>query len=191
MPVIKEEDLVKLYSELEKLKGDNEKLETGFVDLKLKSNKIIKEKKNNRIIITLLLIAFLASLAFLYWNYSKSKLATKKAAEKEVVLLDSIQRLSKFNNSDVVYSIQLGVFKDLDIDFDNRVNTNFKEIVTDNGNAYQIGNFLSYKNATAFKNDIKKLGLKDVFLVPYNKSKERIDIKKALVLSKEEQFIKD
>ena len=199
MPVIKEEDLLKLYSDLEQFKVDNQKLEEGFVGLKLKCNKVMKERKRNIIILILLLIALLTSLLFLYFNYSKSNLAIKKTAEKELFLLDSIQKLSisipnnNNNNSEaeVVYSIQLGVFKNLDIDFNNNENTNFKEVLTDNGNAYQLANFLSYEKATEFKNEIIKIGLKDVFLVPYNKNTERINIKEALVLSKEEQFIKD
>ena len=195
MPVIKQEDLVELYSELDTLKVDKEKLQKGFVALKLKSNKIEKKHKRNRIAIILLLIALISSLFFLYFNYTKSKLVIKNNQEKQLVLLDSIQKLtpliSNKNNAAVVYSIQLGVFKELDIEFNDKENTNFKEIETDNGNIYQLGVFTSYKTATTFKNEIKKIGLKDVFLVPYNKAEERIDIKEALVLSNEEEFITD
>ncbi|WP_299064112.1 hypothetical protein [uncultured Polaribacter sp.] len=195
MSIIKEEDLLKLYKEVDKLKIDNRNLQKGFVNLKLKSNKIINDKKRNTNIFIVLLILFILSLIFLFCSYSNSKLAAKEAAQKELVLLDSIQKITTTlpfkNNADVVYSIQLGVFKNFDIDFDNNENTNFKEVITENGNAYLIGNFSTYTKATTFKEEIKKLGLKDVFLVPYNKNKERIDIKEALVLSKEEEFIID
>lgn len=195
MAVIKEEDLVELYSELDTLKIDKEKLQAGFVDLKIKSNKIEKQNKRSKIILIIAAILLFASLAFLYFNNNKSKAEFKKTEEKQLTLLDSIQKLSQFvpnkNKAAVVYTIQLGVFKDLNVEFNNEENTNFNEVETENGNVYQIGTFTSYKTATNFKEEIRKIGLKDVFLVPYNKDKERIDIKEALILSNEEEFIKD
>lgn len=195
MAVIKEEDLVELYSELDTLKIDKEKLQAGFVDLKIKSNKIEKQNKRSKIILIVAAILLFASLAFLYFNNNKSKAEFKKTEEKQLTLLDSIQKLSQFvpnkNKAEVVYTIQLGVFKDLNVEFNNEENTNFNEVETENGNVYQIGTFTSYKTATNFKEEIRKIGLKDVFLVPYNKDKERIDIKEALILSNEEEFIKD
>lgn len=195
MAVIKEEDLVELYSELDTLKIDKEKLQAGFVDLKIKSNKIEKQNKRSKIILIVAAILLFVSLAFLYFNNNKSKAEFKKTEEKQLTLLDSIQKLSQFvpnkNKAAVVYTIQLGVFKDLNVEFNNEENTNFNEVETENGNVYQIGTFTSYKTATNFKEEIRKIGLKDVFLVPYNKDKERIDIKEALILSNEEEFIKD
>lgn len=195
MAVIKEEDLVELYSELDTLKIDKEKLQAGFVDLKIKSNKIEKQNKRSKIILIVAAILLFVSLAFLYFNNNKSKAEFKKTEEKQLTLLDSIQKLSQFvpnkNKAEVVYTIQLGVFKDLNVEFNNEENTNFNEVETENGNVYQIGTFTSYKTATNFKEEIRKIGLKDVFLVPYNKDKERIDIKEALILSNEEEFIKD
>ena len=49
MPIIKEEDLLALYSELDSLKGDKEKLQTGFVDLKIKSNKVEKQLRRSKV----------------------------------------------------------------------------------------------------------------------------------------------
>ncbi|ARV06323.1 hypothetical protein BTO04_06240 [Polaribacter sp. SA4-10] len=110
-------------------------------------------------------------------------------------MLDSIQKLtplvSNINKAEVLYTIQLGVFKNLDVEFNNNENTNFREVLTEKGNAYQIGAFTRYKKTTSFKEEIKKIGLKDVFLVPYYRDKERIGIKEALRLSNEEEFIKD
>lgn len=195
MPVIKEEVLLKLYSELDSLKGDKENLQKGFVDLKVKSNKTEKQKKTNLIGLIAALIVLVAFVVYLYYTYTESELAIKETTQKEVVLLDSIQKLAilipKNSNAEVVYSIQLGIYKNLDINFENKENTNFKKFVTNQGRAYQIGNFSSYKTATIFKEKLKEIGLKDVFLVPYNKKNERIDIKTALFLSNEEEFIKD
>jgi hypothetical protein len=195
MPVIKEQDLVKLYSELDSLKVEKSKLQAGFVDLKIKSTKIEKRNRRNKILIIIAAVLLVALFVFWYFDNKKTNSALNKAEEKELFLLDSIQKLtplvSNINNAEVVYSIQLGVFKKLDIEFNNDENTNFKEIVTENGNVYQIGSFTTYKRATRFKEEIKKIGLKDVFLVPYNRNKERIDIKEALGLSNEEEFIKD
>ena len=195
MPQIKEEDLIKLYSDIDKLEEQRKELQDGYVDLKLKSNKITKRNKRNRWILLLLLILLIGSIAFFYWNDRKTKETIKVTKDKTTVLLDSIQKIStQIPNKDiaeVVYSIQLGVFKDLNIKFSQEETLNFSEVKTDNGSAYLIGTFLSYNTATEFKNELKKIGLKDIFLVAYNKDKERVGIREALVLSNEAEFLEE
>ena len=108
---------------------------------------------------------------------------------------DSIHKISTLipnkNIAEAVYSIQLGIYKDLDIKLTPQEAVNFTEVKTDYGSAYQIGSFLSYKTATEFKNQLIRIGLNDVFIVAYNKKKERIPINEALVLSNEEALLKD
>ena len=159
MPVIKQEDLVELYSELDTLKVDKEKLQKGFVALKLKSNKIEKKHKRNRIAIILLLIALISSLFFLYFNYTKSKLVIKNNQEKQLVLLDSIQKLtpliSNKNNAAVVYSIQLGVFKKLQTPKQLKgLSPVFYDVLPTGKYQYFYGRFSSLRKAVSIKNGL-------------------------------------
>ncbi|QMU63000.1 MAG: hypothetical protein GKR88_01085 [Flavobacteriaceae bacterium] len=195
MPYIKEEDLVKLHSELDQSEKERKKLKKGFIDLKLKSNKAFKQNKNEKWILLLVFIAFIIAIVFLYMNHTETKKQAKKASHQTTLLLDSIQKLSAQDpeeiDSDVIYFVQLGVYRNLDLEFDPEQVTNFKELEKDGLKTYLIGSFLTYNTARKFKNEIKKIGLKDAFLVAYNKNKDRIHIKEALVLSNEEEYIKD
>ena len=190
MAQIKEDDLVKLYSDLDSLEVQKNELQKGYVALKLKSNKAIKQNRNGKLLLIFLLLLFFGGISFFYTNNLKQNEIRKTAEEQKNVLLDSINRMSALisnkHTAEVIYSVQLGVYKDLNIQFNEDEAVNFEKEKTDIGNAYQIGSFLSYKTATDFKNNIKKLGLKDVFLVAYNKYKEKIHITEAIVLSSEE-----
>jgi hypothetical protein len=190
MPVIKEQDLLDLYSELESLKVDNDKLHTGFNDLRLNANKREQRDKKTKIIFVFVVIALIISLTFMYFKTSDSKYAIKEVKERNVGLRDSVQKLKQLipfkKNIKVLYSVQLGFFKTLNIDFSEAENLNLKKLETTEGTGYLIGDFLSYRTATTFKNRIKKIGFKDAFLVPYDKDYNVIDIKEALNLSKEE-----
>ena len=195
MPQIKEEDLIKLYSDIEKLEDEKKALQKGYIDLKLKLNKINQEHKKSRWILLLLFIILITSITYFYTNHVKAKATIEKTKDQKIALLDSIHKISTLipnkNIAEVVYSIQLGVYKGLDIKLTPQEAVNFTEIKTDYGSAYQIGSFLSYKTATEFKNELKKIELKDVFIVAYNKNKKRIPISEALVLSNEEALLKD
>lgn len=195
MPQIKEEDLIKLYSDIEKLEHEKKALQKGYIDLKLKLNKITQEHKKNRWILLLLSIILIASITYFYTNHIKAKATIEKTKDQKIALLDSIHKISTLipnkNIAEVVYSIQLGIYKGLDIKLTPQEAVNFTEIKTDYGSAYLIGSFLSYKTATEFKNELNRMGLNDVFIVAYNKDKERIDIKEALVLSNEVELFEE
>lgn len=199
MPIIEEKVLNELYSELDKLKTDKEKLQSGFVDLKLKSNKVKKTNTRNNIIYIIIIILLLCSSIYLYTEHSKSETIIENKEQKISALLDSIKVKPKSTvdlkstivNPDVIYTIQLGVFEKLDLDINTKDDFSFKEIENKNKRIYQLGVFSSYTTATLFKEEIKKIGLDDAFIVPYNKESDRIDIKKALVLSNEEFYIKN
>ena len=195
MPQIKEEDLVKLYSDLEKLEDEKKELQKGYIDLKLKLNKITKQHKNSRWLLLLLFIILITSITYFYTNHVKAKATIEKTKDQKIALLDSIHKISTLipnkNIAEAVYSIQLGVYRGLDIKLTPQEAVNFIEIETDYGSAYLIGSFLSYKTATEFKNQLIRIGLNDVFIVAYNKKKERIPINEALVLSNEEALLKD
>jgi cell division protein FtsL len=201
MAVIKKEDLIVLYSELDNLKIDKKKLQAGFVELKLKSNKLEKQTKRSKIIIIILIVAFIISLFFLFFNYTKSKTFQENTAENQLVLLESIKKLSSLQfsnvftgsestNPEVIYSVQLGVYRKAEIKFNHKENTNFRVIEAVSGSEYPTGTFLSYKTATTFKNQIKKIGLRDALRVTHNKNQERINIKEALVLGNQKKYFK-
>lgn len=194
-----ESRIVTLNSELNVLEDKKNQLKSIYADSELKIGSLEKKAKRNKTILPVFIFV-LAVVSFLFYlNNAKSKSELNSLKQTNLVLLDSIQKINLQpippspvlvnEKPKVLYTLQLGVFKNVDVDFGTVENLNFKEIKTDQGNLYQLGSFTTYKFATVFKNEIKKMGLKDVFLVPYNENEERISIKEALILSNETEFI--
>ncbi|MGB0880868.1 MAG: hypothetical protein ACPGTO_09915 [Polaribacter sp.] len=70
MPQIKEEELIKLYSDIEKLEEEKTALQKGYVDLKLELNNITKQRKKSKWIVLFLFIILIVSIAYLYISYN-------------------------------------------------------------------------------------------------------------------------
>ncbi len=89
----------------------------------------------------------------------KERLKTAYEAQKQVV--------TKNVEPGLVYKVQIGAFKYFDINKYLRDNENFKGETQDGLNKYVIGKFKDYEVATAFKKDIRRMGIRDAWVVPY------------------------
>ncbi len=67
----------------------------------------------------------------------------------------------------IVYSVQVGNYKKLDLRTTFNANKGLRTENYTGGNAYMIGNFTSSDEANQFVNDIKKLGINDAFVTQY------------------------
>ena len=85
MPQIKEEDLVKLYSDIEKLEEEKTALQKGYIDLKLKLNKKTKQHKKSKRFLLFLFIILIASIAYFYTN--RVKTIEKKENQKIALII--------------------------------------------------------------------------------------------------------
>lgn len=192
MPVIKQEDLVKLHEELEQITQKEEKLRKGYIELKLQSDKIKQHRLYRNIIIIILLIT---TSYFCYESYfAKSDILPVDVVENEKLIktIDSLQQIianqqvfpKKLDNAtQVVFSVQLGVLNERDYNFD-ILNQQLTRTKVSNGvYSYRVGAFPDYKNAAVLKAKIRKMGIRGAFIVPYYQGK-RIDIKKAIRLAK-------
>jgi len=81
----------------------------------------------------------------------------------------------------LVFRVQVGAYNQFDMTRYNEYSDNFTGETADNLNKYLMGKFRDYENARAFRDDIRKLGIRDAFVVAYNDG-TRIDIKEALRL---------
>ncbi len=68
----------------------------------------------------------------------------------------------------LIYHVQVGAYVHFDMN-QHLVNTDktFEGENRDGMNKYMMGNFRDLANAEAFRDDIRKLGIKDAFVVPY------------------------
>ncbi len=92
---------------------------------------------------------------------------TKQQQEKHIV-------------SGIVYKVQIGAFKNFDMTkyIQEKGEGHFEGESADNLNKYTIGQFRDLEVAEAFKKDLRKLGIKDAFIVAYSDGK-RITLEEA------------
>ncbi len=199
MPNIKQDDLIGFHKEIEKNKEDAKRWEDLYHK---RHNEFSNVKKNNNIygiiviILSLLLILYVFfSIYNPFWLPEKTE---KLDVNNQVVLKQEYQELmakaDKFDNyvkeeayDGVIYRVQIGAFKDFKISLFSDEFSNIGEY-KNSYTRYTLGRFTKYSEATKFKNDLIKLGFKDSFLTSY-KQNEPINIREALVLTNETEFL--
>jgi len=99
-----------------------------------------------------------AEMAALNTKYEKLQAAFE--AQKSITVSNIIPGL--------IYHVQVGAYVHFDMN-QHLVQTDktFEGEAKDGMNKYMMGNFKDLNNAEAFKDDIRKLGIKDAFVVPY------------------------
>ncbi|MFV0247418.1 MAG: hypothetical protein ACK5H1_00455 [Tenacibaculum sp.] len=187
MPFIENDNLVKLYEEIDLLSNREKDLKKGYIDLKLENNKIAKQKKTYIYLsLVLMLLLSASSLFFLTQFNKKPKSEFQNGNLQKTIDSISVKKNKKKNitNNKVIYAVQIGVFKQLNINNSNNLNKSFKKIINQNQTyTYNIGEFDNYNQAKSFKEQVLKLGIKDAFIVAYKEGK-RMSIERALAISK-------
>lgn len=84
----------------------------------------------------------------------------------------------------LVFKVQIGAFQYFNINQYLSETQNFEGETHDNLNKYTIGKFKDYNMADAFKKDIRRMGIKDAWIVAYYDG-VRIDMKEAMRRLKE------
>ncbi len=109
----------------------------------------------------------------------------KEKYKKEKTNSESTPKKS-LNDQKVVYSVQLKSVKNFKLASDNLVN--LKEFSKGNVSKYSLGNYTKYAEAEDLKNQLKKIGFRDAFIVAESYGKP-IGVREALKLSDEPQFL--
>jgi hypothetical protein len=75
----------------------------------------------------------------------------------------------------------MGAYERLDLSRYDLADENFT--VAQNGQlkCYQLGNFRKYRNAQAFRDDLRRMGIRDAFVVAYRDGR-RIEVQEAMRL---------
>lgn len=188
MPVIKEEDLVKMHQKIEVLERENEQTNQFYTEKLKRATSTQKQQK-----LTITIVSCLASLAFIgmgtLWFFKVYKAQKPEKVVVEKVVEKIVEVPSKKVNTarpNFYYSAQIGAFKKLDI-----VNTENLMVYKENGyNEYLIGVFEKYKDTKDFISVLDKLGFTDAYVIALQNGK-KIPIEQALKMSKEEgMFLK-
>jgi len=203
MPYIKDKNLVNIYEEVDKANETIGKL-----------NKLLEEEEKNNSILRkhriILGIFGLLSLILFIWSFlPKTDPIDKKYLTKNnlaIINNDSLIQLEEDlrnvtenllnaqNNASgiveetIVYSIQIGAFTNFKATLFSEKLAHMKEFKEGGLNKYAIGNFVTYTEALILKNDLKRLGFTDCFIVAQSYG-ESVNIREALELSEETQYL--
>ena len=184
------EELNKLEEQIKETQQLLEKSETN--DLEMSSLKI------QRNIFGILMLLFLGAFAFMFIYKSNgdnmmddnnlSLINNDSLMNYKEGYFNSINnsKANSISNEKVIYSVQIGAFKDFFLTSDSLMN--LSEFSADGYNKFSIGNYKTYAEAKALKDNLIKLGFKDCFLSAKSFGNP-IDIREALALSNEPEFL--
>lgn len=195
MPFVRDKNLVNIYEEIDKANGTIKTLSTALKDEEENNSKL----KKHRVVLG---IAALAMLILFLWSFlPKSKqykqeyliknnlslidtdsLHKIQRKARQVVVIDSVQ--NSLIDMSIVYSIQIGAYTNFSSNLISDDITQLEEFEENGFNKFSIGKFTTYKESVLLRDDLKRVGFKDCFIVAKSYGMP-VDIKEALELSGE------
>ncbi len=211
MPYIKDKNLVNIYEEVDKANQTIGKL-TDLLKEEEEHNSILKK---HRVILgffgLLLLLLFIWSFLgkeekpnnkFLIKNnltlIDTDSLEAIKANIKTVDTLGIAGMDGDFTSLDedlggmegetIIYSVQIGAFTNFKAKLFSDDLAHLKEFSEGGLNKYALGNFITYSEAKTLKDDLRRLGFADCFVIAQSYG-QPVNIKEALQLSEELHYL--
>ncbi len=211
MPYIKDKNLVNIYEEVDKANQTIGKL-TDLLKEEEEHNSILKK---HRVILgsfgLLLLLLFIWSFLgkeekpnekFLMRNnltlIDTDSLEAIKANSNALDTLNINGMDGDFANLDeelggmegetIIYSVQIGAFTNFKAKLFSDDLAHLKEFKEGGLNKYALGNFITYSEAKTLKEDLRRLGFSDCFVIAQSYG-QSVNIKEALQLSEETHYL--
>lgn len=195
MPFVRDKNLVNIYEEIDKANGTIKTLSTALKDEE-ENNSILKK---HRIVLgvfcLILLILFLWSFLPKSKQYKQEYLIKNNLSlidtdslhkierkARQVVVADSVK--SSLMDLSIVYSVQIGAYTNFKSNLISKDITQMEEFEENGFNKFSIGKFMTYKEAVMLRDDLKRVGFDDCFIVAKSYGLQ-VDIKEALQLSGE------
>ncbi|MCF6296887.1 MAG: hypothetical protein L3J08_02730 [Flavobacteriaceae bacterium] len=196
MPFVRDKNLVNIYEEIDEA---NDIINTLTSELKEEehNNSILKK---HRIFLgissLLLLVLFLWSFLPKSKQYKEEYLIKNNLSlidtdslhglhrkASQVVVLDSTN--TTLADLSIVYSVQIGAYTNFNSNLISDDLAHLVEFEEDGINKYAIGKFVTYKEIVLLRDDMKRLGFSDCFIIAKSYGIP-VNIKEALELSNEE-----
>jgi len=195
MPFVRDKNLVNIYEEIDKANGTIKTLSTALKDEE-ESNSLLKKHRIALGVFSLiLLILFLWSFLPKSKQYKQEYLIKNNLSlidtdslhrierkARQVVVADSVK--SSLMDLSIVYSIQIGAYTNFNSNLISKDITQMEEFEENGFNKFSIGKFMTYKEAVMLRDDLKRVGFDDCFIVAKSYGLP-VDIKEALQLSGE------
>jgi len=195
MPFIRDKNLVNIYEEIDEA-NDNIKTLSAALKDEEENNSVLRK---HRIVLgvfgLILLILFLWSFLPKSKQYKEEYLIKNNLSLvdtdslhkmqrkiRQVVVLDSTK--TSLADLSIVYSIQIGAYTNFNINLISDNLSHLNEFEEDGFNKYAIGKYTTYKEAVLLRDDLKRLGFNDCFIIAKSYG-EPVNVKEALELSGE------
>jgi hypothetical protein len=196
MPFVRDKNLVNIYEEIDKANDTIKTLSTALKDEE-ENNSVLKK---HRIIFGILSLALL--VLFLWSFLPKSRqykeeyliknnlslvdtdsLHKIQRKAKQVVVMDSIKNSIKY--MPIVYGVQIGAYTNFRSNLISKDITQLETFEESGFNKFAVGKFITYKEAILLREDLKRIGFKDCFIIAKSYGIP-VEMKEALELSGEE-----
>ncbi len=176
MPFVRDKNLVNIYEEIDKANGTIKTLSTALKDEE-ENNSLIKK---HRIILgigcLILLILFMWSFLPKSKQYKQEYLIKNNLSlidtdslhkiqrkAKQVVIIDSVK--TSLIDMSIVYSIQIGAYTNFNSNLISEDITQLEEFEENGFNKFSIGKFTTYKETVLLRDDLKRIGFIDCFVI--------------------------
>lgn len=195
MPFVRDKNLVNIYEEIDKANKTIKTLSTALKDEEENNSLLKKHRIALGVFCLLFLILFLWSFLPKSKQYKQEYLIKNNLSLVDTDSLHKIQRKAKqvivadsVKNSlvdlSIVYSIQIGAYANFSSNLISKDITQLEEFEENGFNKFSIGKFTTYKEAVLLRDDLKRVGFKDCFVVAKSFGLP-VNIKEALQLSGE------
>ena len=195
MQFVRDNNLVNVYEEIDKANGTIKTLSTALKDEEENNSLLKKHRIILGVFCLLLLILFLWSFLPKSNQYKQEYLIKNNLSlidtdslhkiqikARQVVVADSVK--GSLMDLSIVYSIQIGAYTNFSSNLISKDITQMEEFEENGFNKFSIGKFMTYREAVLLRDDLKRVGFKDCFIIAKSYGMP-VNITEALQLSGE------
>jgi len=195
MPFVRDNNLVNIYEEIDKANETIASLSTSLKEEEESTSILKKHRIILGVFAMVLLILFLWSFLPKSKQYKEEYLIKNNLSLVDTDTLHNLERKAnqiRVSESDqttladliIVYSVQIGAYANFNSNLISEDLAQLQKFEQGGINKYALGKFTTYKETVLLRDDLRKLGFKDCFIIA--KSYDiPVNIKEALELSNE------
>jgi len=195
MPFVRDKNLANIYEEVDKANHTIKNLSTALEEEENNNSLLKKHRIILGVFSLVLLILFLWSFLPKSKQYKEEYLIKNNLSiidtdslhemqrkVEQIIVVDSIQVTS--NEMSIVYSVQIGAYANFSSKLISDDLVQLEEFEEAGYNKFALGKFTTYKETVALRDDLKRLGFKDCFIIAKSYGVP-VNMKEALELSGE------
>ena len=176
MPFVRDKNLVNIYEEVDKANDTIKNLSTALEEEENNNSLLKKHRIVLGVFSLIVLILFLWSFLPKSKQYKEEYLIKNNLSIMDTDSLHKLQRKAKqvfvmdslnvtTAEMSIVYSVQIGAYTNFSSNLISEDLAHLDEFEDAGYNKFAIGKFTTYKDAVLLRDDMKRLGFKDSFII--------------------------